>query len=136
MPTFNFGNVVNDKTLIDFSLFSIIDTSTARDEVFVKDLEASDNVMNYIIRTMGWSGYQKTVDGITKIGYKSTTVDDIEGNGVTEDSAYTAWIELFKDRERRFKNWIKNLFSFFFYDSNLSKDIRCLNSYRNSPTYR
>jgi hypothetical protein len=103
MPTFNFGNVVNDKTLIDFSLFSIIDTSTARDEVFVKDLEASDNVMNYIIRTMGWSGYQKTVDGITKIGYKSTTVDDIEGNGVTEDSAYTAWIELFKDRERRFK---------------------------------
>lgn len=62
MPTFNFGNVVNEKTLIDFSLFSIIDTSTARDEASVKDLEASDNIMNYIIRTMGWSGYQKTVD--------------------------------------------------------------------------
>lgn len=103
MPTFNFGNIVNEKTLIDFSLFSIIDRNIARDEILVKDLEASNSVINYIIRTLGWSGYRKTINGITRIGYKSRTPADLESNGLTEDSAYTVWIELFKDKERRFK---------------------------------
>ena len=61
MPTFNFPNIINEKNLIDFSLFTILDRNIARDEILVKDLEASDSVMNYIIRTMGWSGYKKTL---------------------------------------------------------------------------
>ena len=41
MPTFNFSNIINEKNLIDFSLFTILDRNIARDEILVKDLEAS-----------------------------------------------------------------------------------------------
>ena len=103
MPTFNFGNIVNERTLIDFSLFSIIDRNIARDEIPVKDLEASGSIMNYIIRTLGWNGYKKDFGGYIRIGYKNRTPEQIEGDGLTEDSAFTSWIELFKDKEKRFK---------------------------------
>ena len=121
MPTFNFPNIINEKNLIDFSLFTILDRNIARDEILVKDLEASDSIINYIIRTMGWSGYKKTVDGVAKIGYKSTAQEDLNSNGLTEDSAYTKWIELFKDKEKRFKKQLPiNTLSQSQYDGLLS----------------
>ena len=103
MPSFNFPNVINEKTLIDFSLFSVIDNDALTNEIILKNLEASENVMNHILRTMGWSGYKKSVNGIEYIGYKDTTTEVLESDGVTEASAYTNWIERFKDKERRFK---------------------------------
>ena len=54
MPTFNFPNIINEKNLIDFSLFTILDRNIARDEILVKDLEARDSVMNYIDEQ--WAG--------------------------------------------------------------------------------
>lgn len=103
MPSFNFGNIVNEKTLIDFSLFSVIDSDRTDNEIILKNLEASDEVMNHIIRSMGWNGYKKTIDGETFIGYKNRTPSDVESDGITEAVAYNQWIERFKDDERRFK---------------------------------
>ena len=103
MPTFNFPNSISEKNLIDFSLFSIINDTTANTEIPVKNLEASDNVINYIIRTMGWCGYKKTINGIETIGYRNTTPTDLESDGLTEDHAYTIWTGYFKDKERRLK---------------------------------
>lgn len=104
MPTFNFPNIINEKNLIDFSLFSVINNSSVNDEILVKNLEASDNVMNYIIRTMGWHGYKKMVDGTETIGYKNTTPSDLDSDGLTENTAYTIWTGYFKDKERKFKS--------------------------------
>ena len=121
MPSFNFPNVINEKTLIDFSLFSVIDNNALTNEIILKNLEASENVMNYILRTMGWSGYRKSVDGIEYIGYKDITTEVLEGDGVTEASAYTNWIERFKDKERRFKKLLPvNALSQSQYDGLLS----------------
>ena len=121
MPSFNFPNFINEKNLIDFSLFSVIDNDTLTNEIILKNLEASENVMNYILRTMGWSGYRKSVDGIEYIGYKDITTEVLEGDGVTEASAYTNWIELFKDKERRFKKQLPvNTLSQSQYDGLLS----------------
>ena len=70
---------------------------------------------------MGWNGYKKTVDGISRIGYKSIAPEDLEGNGLTEDSAYTIWTEVFKDKERRFKKQLPiNTLSQSQYDGLLS----------------
>jgi hypothetical protein len=121
MPTFNFPNIINEKNLIDFSLFSVISNTTANDEILVKNLEASDNVMNYIIRTMGWNGYRKTIDGIERIGYSNVTLSDLNSNGLTEDTSYTIWIGYFKDKEKRFKKLLPiNTLSQSQYDGLLS----------------
>ena len=103
MPSFSFGNIVNEKTLIDFSLFSVIDNDIASNEIILKNLEASENLMNYIIRTIGWSGFKKEIDGTEYIGYKNNESENLESNGLTESEAFTLWIEQFKDKERRFK---------------------------------
>ena len=103
MPSFNFPDVINEKTLIDFSLFSVIDNDIASNEIILKNLEASENLMNYIIRTMGWSGFKKTIEGDEYIGYKNNEPENLESNGLTESEAFTLWIERFKDKERRFK---------------------------------
>lgn len=121
MPTFNFPNVINEKNLIDFSLFSIINDTTANTEISVKNLEASDNIINYIIRTMGWCGYKKVINGIETIGYRNTTTADLESDGLTEDQAYTIWIGYFKDQERKFKRLLPiDLMSQSQYDGLLS----------------
>ena len=103
MPTFNFPNFISEKNLIDFSLFSIINDTTVNTEIPVKNLEASDNVMNYIVRTMGWCGYKKTINGIETIGYRNTTTADVESDGLTEDQAYIIWTGYFKAQERQLK---------------------------------
>ena len=103
MPSFNFPDVINEKTLIDFSLFSVIDNDIASNEILVKDLEASENLMNYVIRTISWTGYRKTIEGVEYIGYKNSLSENLESEGLTESAAFALWIEQFKDKERRFK---------------------------------
>jgi hypothetical protein len=97
MPSFNLQSTVDSKNLIDYSLFTVIDSVAVNTPKLLSELEASDNLINTKIRNIKWLGYSK--DSV--IGYKGTV--GLKGNGLTEAEAYTIWIEEFKDKERAFK---------------------------------
>jgi len=97
MPSFNLQSTVDSKNLIDYSLFTVIDSAAVNTSIFLSELEASDKLINAKLRSIKWLGYNKN----SVIGYKRTV--GLNGNGLTEAEAYTIWIEEFKDKERAFK---------------------------------
>lgn len=97
MPSFNLQSTVDNKNLIDYSLFTVIDSAAVNTPILLSELEASDKLINAKIRNTKWLGYNKN----SVIGYKGTV--GLDGNGLTEAEAYTIWIEEFKDNERAFK---------------------------------
>jgi hypothetical protein len=97
MPSFNLKSVIDSSNLIDYGLFTVIDSSAVNTLIDLKDLEASDKLINIKIRNTKWLGYAKS----SVIGYKTNT--QLTGNGLTESEAYTLWIEIFKDKEKAFK---------------------------------
>lgn len=97
MPNFNLQSTVDNKNLIDYSLFTVIDSDAVNTPIFLSELEASDKLINAKIRNTKWLGYNKN----SVIGYKGTV--GLNGTGLTESAAYTIWIEEFKDKERAFK---------------------------------
>lgn len=100
--TFTLPNVITEKEVINYyDLFSVLDNSAANTIVDIKYLEASEKLLNFVIRNTGWWGYKKTVDSQVKIGYNTNV--DVNGKGQTEKDSYNIWIEQFKDCERRFK---------------------------------
>jgi hypothetical protein len=65
----------------------------------IKDLEASDSLINFVLREIEWKGYQ--FNNGKSIGYGTTKkLNDI---GLTEVQAFSDWIEDFKVKERKFK---------------------------------
>lgn len=100
--TFNLPNVITEKEVIDYyGLFSVLDRSMVNDNIDIKNLEASEKLLNFVIRNTGWSGYKKNIDNQIKIGYNTSV--GVNGKGQTEKESYNIWIEQFKDCERRFK---------------------------------
>ena len=97
MPSFNLQSTVDSKNLIDYGLFTVLDSTATTTQIPLAQLEASDKLINLKIRTAKWLGYAKN----SVIGYKGTT--GLTSDGVTEAEAYTIWIEEFKDKERAFK---------------------------------
>ena len=103
MPVSNLQSTVDSKNLIDYGLFTVMDSVANSTLVNLSDLEASDKIINLKLRLIGWNGYTKTLNGVTTIGYASTDSIALTGKGLTEAEAYTLYIELFKDKERRLK---------------------------------
>jgi GH24 family phage-related lysozyme (muramidase) len=102
MPVFTLPNIVTEENLIDYDLFPIADRSITDDLVKIRDLEASEQLINFMLRQIKWRGYTYLdSDNQQKIGYNLTK--DIQGNGLTEHQAYLYWIEDFKNKERQFK---------------------------------
>lgn len=97
MVKFNLQSTVDNRNLIDYSLFTIIDSDAVNVPIPMFQLEASEKLINLKLRTTGWLGYAKN----SVIGYKKQI--GLEGNGLTEEDAYIIWIEDFKDKEKRFK---------------------------------
>jgi hypothetical protein len=97
MPSFNLQSTVDSKNLIDFGLFTVLDSTATTTQIPLAQLEASDELINLKIRTAKWLGYSKN----SVIGYKRTI--GLTSDGLTEAEAYTIWIEEFKDKERAFK---------------------------------
>ena len=61
--------------------------------------------MNYIIEQWAGVDKQKPLDGILKNRYKSTAPEDLEGNGLTEDSLHILIGQKFlKTRKEDLKN--------------------------------
>jgi hypothetical protein len=97
MPSFNLQSTIDNKNLIDYGLFTVLDSTATTTQIPLAELEASDKLINLKIRTTKWVGYVKN----SVIGYKGTT--GLTSDGVTEADAYTYWLEEFKDKERAFK---------------------------------
>lgn len=103
MPQIFLPNTITSDMLKDFSVFGIANSSFVFDKKLVKDLEASDQLINFVLRTEGYTPYAYLdVDGNTKIGYNLDI--DVNGNGLTEQQAYTIFIEQLKSAERRLKS--------------------------------
>lgn len=95
-------NTLTPADLLPFDLFPVADSILATTELPIRTLEASPALMNFVLRTIKWSGFAyKSLDNIVKIGYNLT--DGIESEGLTEEAAYDKWIADFKDKERKFK---------------------------------
>lgn len=102
MPTITLSNVLTEKDLIDFELFPVLDSAAANDLIELKYLEASDKLINFMLRQIKWRGYvYLDSDNQQKIGYN--LIKGVDGDGLTEAEAYRYWIEDFKDTERKFK---------------------------------
>lgn len=115
MPNFSLQTTVDNKNLIDYGLFTVIDSTAVNTLINLSEHEASDKLINLKLRHTKWLGYSKN----SVIGYNGTT--GLTGTGLTEANAYTNWIEEFKDKERRFKKLFPlNTLSQSQYDAMLS----------------
>lgn len=102
MPTFTLPNVITASDLISYDMFPIMDSAAVSDVVLIKYLEASDKIINFLLRNIKWHGYRYTgVDKKLRIGYNLEVGAD--GLGLTEAESYRIWIEKFKEVERKFK---------------------------------
>lgn len=102
MPTVTLSNKITEKDLIDFELFPVIDSAAANDLVELKYLEASDKLINFMLRNIKWQGHvYLDSDNQQKIGYNLAV--GLDSDGLTEQQAYRYWIEKFKETERKFK---------------------------------
>jgi len=97
MPNFDLQSTVNNKNLIDYGLFTVLNSTAVNTLINLTELEASDKLINIKLRNTRWLGYTKN----SVIGYKGTS--KLTSDGLTEAASYTIWIEEFKDKERRFK---------------------------------
>lgn len=102
MPKLSLPATITKDMLKDFTVFGVKNSDYVNNEKLIKDLEASDEVINFIIRTEGYTPYAHLdVDGKQKIGYNLTI--DLSGNGLTEQQAYSIFIEQLKIAERKLK---------------------------------
>jgi len=99
MPIFKLQATVDSTNLIDYGLFTVMDKTTVDTLINLNELEASDKLLNLKVRTILWSGYSRK----GTIGYGNIDSTNLNGIGLTEVNAYTAFIENFKDKERKFK---------------------------------
>lgn len=98
-------NKIKNSDLIEFDLFTVKNEEMLRTDILVKDLEASDQLINFILQQYYWKAF-KSLDFKTKdvtIGYGETETKFLESEGLTESDAYDIWIGKFKEKERRFK---------------------------------
>ena len=96
-----FPVIITPETVIDYTRWTISVTATVVTEQEVRVLEASSDIMNYVLRQFKWTPYRYTLDNIVKIGYNSS--NHINGNGLLEADAYSDWLIEFKTVERKFK---------------------------------
>ena len=105
MPTINLPNVITQDMLVDYTVFSVVNDAYVNDLKSIKDFEASNELINFIISTENYTPYAHLgVDGKTKIGYNLDI--DVDGNGLTENEAYNIFIDQLKIAERKLKKLI------------------------------
>lgn len=95
-------NKITEQDLVEFNLYPIKDQTAVTQLVDIKNLEASEQLINFVIRTLGWRGYSYQVNNITLIGYG--TRQNTDSKGLTEQQAYSDWINDFKSKEKKFKS--------------------------------
>lgn len=120
MAIITLPNVITSDMLIDFSVFGKKNDSYVDELLPLRNLEASSELINFIVRTEKYTPYvHLDVDDNKKIGYNLVT--DIGGTGLTEANAYTIFINELKIAERKLKKLLPiNTISQSQYDALLS----------------
>ena len=68
MPSFKLPNVITSKDLITWDLFPVKNSTVASTLILLQDLEASDDIINFLLRNIKWTGYcYNDVDNKLKI---------------------------------------------------------------------
>lgn len=102
MPKITLPNTIDKSMLVDFTDFAVIDATTVNEQIVLKDLEASENLLKFLVQTENFTPYRHlAVDGTVKIGYNLTVETD--GKGLTEQEAYSIFINNLKIAERKLK---------------------------------
>lgn len=102
MPKFSLSNNITQDMLKDFSVFEVKNLAYVQEKKLVRYLEASDELINFVIRTEGYTPYvYLDVDQKKKIGYNLAI--DLDGKGLTEQQAYSIFIEQLKVAEKKLK---------------------------------
>lgn len=102
---FKLSSILTEQDLIEFDLYTKKSESMVDDLKDLKNLEASSQLINFLIREQEWQGYQYG-SGLV-IGYgTSEKINDI---GLTESEAFSFWIDKFKFTERKFKGILGNI---------------------------
>lgn len=102
---FKLSSTITEADLVEFDLYTKKSTTMVETLIDLKNLEASDGLINFILRQREWRGYQYNDGNV--IGYGTTQkTKDI---GLIESEAFSFWIEDFKTTERRFKGIIGNI---------------------------
>lgn len=96
-----FSNTLTEDELIDFTQWTLADQT----EIALQKIEASSDIINFVIRRFKWNGYKKNVDGVEIIGY-NTSDSSLSGDGLTEVESYSKWLEDFKNKELKFQRLI------------------------------
>lgn len=104
MTDYTLDTDIDKKDLIEFDLFTVKDQTAVENSVDLKKLETSEDAINYALRQTPWRGYAYKTTQDIRIGYN--TQQDINGEGLTEQQAYSYWLDNFKTSERQFKRLI------------------------------
>ena len=130
MPrTYKLSNTLSENDLIEFDLFTNLNSTMTDTKIPLTNLEASDTVISFIIKQKSWSPFTYTVNKLSVIGYGFAT--GINSDGLTEAEAYSYFIEDLKNKERSFKKILPSplisqtnydaLFSLFYFTGDISK---------------
>jgi len=130
MPrTYTLSNTISENDLIEFDLFTNLDSTMTDTKKPLTDLEASSNIISFIIKQKSWSPFTYTVNSLPVIGYGFSNGSD--SIGLTEAEAYSFFIEDLKNKERSFKKILPltlisqtnydALFSLFYFTGDISK---------------
>jgi hypothetical protein len=130
MPrTYTLSNTISENDLVEFDLFTNLNSEMTDTKIPLTDLEASTGVISFILKQKSWSPFVYTVNSLPVIGYGFSNGND--SNGLTESEAYSFFIEDLKNKERAFKKIVPlslisqtnydALFSLFYFTSDISK---------------
>ena len=130
MPrTYKLSNTLSENDLIEFDLFTNLNSTMTDTKIPLTDLEASSKIISFIIKQKSWSPFAYTVNSLPVIGYGFSNGND--SNGLTESEAYSYFIEDLKNKERSFKKILPAslisqtnydaLFSLFYFTGDISK---------------
>lgn len=90
---------ISDNNLIEFDLFTVKNEDVVNIVRPLRELEASEDIINVAIRTIEWKGYTYTNREGTYIGYGSK--NNLDSIGQTEEESYADFIARWKETERK-----------------------------------
>lgn len=97
-------NTISTTDLIETDLFTVLDDGLVNTIVPLKDLEASESILQFMYGNAGWRGYKYiSKHGTTVIGYAQVLSEEFDKKGLLETEAYSYWIAEIKRKERAFK---------------------------------
>lgn len=101
MANIKLNNVLSPKDLVEFDLYTVKDSTMVDTKIDIKNLEASEDLINFILRSQTWRGYSYIHNGKRLIGYGLDK--GLTSKGLLETEAFSYFIENLKAKERLFK---------------------------------